>query len=538
MSDIVPRPLRNVDPVLFGMGLLGLAVLPWFLLGDGGNRASWALQATLDLGMVVMALRLARLTAGERYSRRFWRAMAVATGLCVVGDGYQSLLVFADPARTNVSLVQTALVVSGMTLMVVVMLIHPLGRAGRQRLRLWLDAATVLVAVAVFLWYFSLGSQLADGNWADRYAAAASSAAMLVVTFGVLKLVFSGTAPFSLLAGTLGSIGVAGSAVGTSVALVLTGGSHPRVMIVVSLLPCVLVVFAMRLQEVRTRRHRSERLESRRRPFSRLPYLAVVSTQSLLVVALLGSDPDARIWGLTIGAVLITGLVLTRQLAAFFDNDRLLTSLDDQQEWFLALARHASDVTLVSDGYGWIRYASPAVARVLGVEPEAAVGQSLPDHVHTDDMPEFVALGTRLAATPGTDASAQLRLRHTDGSYRWFGVVGVDLRANPSVRGIVYNARDITEQYELQEELRHQATHDGLTGLANRALLNERLAATLGEVSVLVIDLNDFKQVNDAYGHHVGDELLVTVARRLTETIGPNDLAARLGGDELALVLA
>jgi diguanylate cyclase (GGDEF)-like protein len=153
-------------------------------------------------------------------------------------------------------------------------------------------------------------------------------------------------------------------------------------------------------------------------------------------------------------------------------------------------------------------------------------------------MPEFTTLGARLAAAPGTDAAAQLRLRHMDGSYRWFGVVGVDLRANPSVRGIVYNARDITEQHELQEELRRQATHDGLTGLANRALLNERLAGTRGELSVLVIDLDGFKQVNDVYGHHAGDELLVTVADRLTAAIGPGDLAARLGGDEFAVLLA
>jgi diguanylate cyclase (GGDEF)-like protein len=107
------------------------------------------------------------------------------------------------------------------------------------------------------------------------------------------------------------------------------------------------------------------------------------------------------------------------------------------------------------------------------------------------------------------------------------------------VRGIVYNARDITEARQLQEELRHRATHDGLTGLANRGLLAERLAALPadGPAGVLVLDLNGFKQINDRYGHHAGDELLVTVATRLTALLRPGDVAARLGGDEFAVLL-
>jgi diguanylate cyclase (GGDEF)-like protein/PAS domain S-box-containing protein len=534
------KPRRDLlpDPVLLGLGLLALACVPWFLAGPGGPGTSWLLQTGLDLSLVVFAVRLARLSAGQRYSRRFWRAMAVATALCAIGDGFQTFLVLSTGTAT-ISVFQTALVVLAMSTMVVVMLCHPLGTSGRQRLRLGLDAATVLIAVAVFLWYFSLGSQLSSGHGADRYVAAASSAVMLVIAFGVLKLILSGTAPFTLAAGIAGSVGVAGSALGTSIALIVTGGSNPRAMIVVALLPCILTAASLRLQEVQLRRRAGDSLLDRTRRFSRMPYLAVIATQVLLVVALLGTRSDARIWGLSIGVVLITALVLGRQLIAFHDNDRLVTTLDSQREWFLALAQHASDVTMVVDEAGRIRYASPAVARVLGTAPEAAVGEALHDHVHPQDLPVFAGLRDRLTSAPGTDASAQVRLRHADGSYRWLDIVGVDLLGNPDVAGVVYNARDVTQAHRLQEELRHQATHDGLTGLANRALLGERLreAATAAELSVLVIDLDGFKEINDVHGHHVGDDLLIAVAQRLRAALSPGDTAARLGGDEFAMLL-
>jgi diguanylate cyclase (GGDEF)-like protein len=104
--------------------------------------------------------------------------------------------------------------------------------------------------------------------------------------------------------------------------------------------------------------------------------------------------------------------------------------------------------------------------------------------------------------------------------------------------------RSLTRLRELQEQLRHQATHDPLTGLANRALLNERVSHALdlldrssGSVAVLALDLDDFKTVNDSLGHGVGDELLVLAAQRLRDCIRPGDTVARHGGDEFTILL-
>ncbi|MDG6106705.1 GGDEF domain-containing protein [Dactylosporangium aurantiacum] len=531
------RPLLR-DRVLLGLAGLTVAVVLWFLLGPGGGRSSWLIQTGLDVTLVFLSRRLAALCAAQPAARRFWRSMTVTAVCCAAGDGYQSVLVLLHPAAT-VSTVQTVLVVLGMSGMVVTMLRHPLGADGRQRLRLWLDAATVMAGVAVFLWYFSIGAELGSDHLVDRLATAAVSAVMLVIVLGVLKLILSDTAPFTLLAGVIGSIGTAGTAVGASVATVLTGASNPRIMTVAQLIPCILVVFSLRLQELQTRRRPAGRRGAARGRFSRMPYLAVIATQVLLVVALTGIGPGVRIWGVTAGVVVITLLVLTRQLAAFHDNDRLLTDLHVQKEWFSSLVQHASDVTIVVDAQDTVTYASPAAVRVLGTDPAQALGAVLRQRVHPDDVAAFDALPGRLATAPAGQVAAQLRLRHADGGYRWLDVIGADLRAHPSVRGVVYNARDITEARALQDKLRHQATHDTLTGLANRALLGERLQQrTGGQVSVLVIDLDGFKAINDGHGHHAGDHVLTTVAARLTALLHPGDLAVRLGGDEFAVVPA
>jgi len=270
----------------------------------------------------------------------------------------------------------------------------------------------------------------------------------------------------------------------------------------------------------------------------------VAATQILLVVALTGTGGGPRIWGVAAGVVLITGLVLARQVAAFHDNERLLTERDEsmrrlseQKEWFSALVQHASDLTVVTGGDPeTVAYASPAAQRFLGTE---LTGDALSEQAHPDDLPVLRALTDRLATAPGTNADAEIRLRHADGTYRWLHLVGTDLRANPAVGGIVWNGRDITDAHRLQDELRHQATHDALTGLANRALLQQRVraAAPDARIAVLLLDLDGFKQVNDVHGHHAGDQVLVAVANRVGALLGPAGTLARLGGDEFAVLL-
>jgi diguanylate cyclase (GGDEF)-like protein/PAS domain S-box-containing protein len=271
----------------------------------------------------------------------------------------------------------------------------------------------------------------------------------------------------------------------------------------------------------------------------------VVATQLLLLNDLLRHGSGARAWGATIGAITITGLVLTRQILAFHDNARLVTNLDESllqlgrhEERFRSLLQHASDITMIAGKDGQIGYASPALERVLGFPPPYQSVRGIENRIHPDDQAGWHRFNVDLLDAPGGDAAMQLRIRHRDGSWRWLDVIAVNLLDNPSVSGVVYNARDVTEARELQDRLRHEATHDALTNLANRALFDERVRLVdAGTVTIFVIDLDDFKRINDSYGHAVGDGLLVAVAQRLRECVRPCDTVARLGGDEFAVLL-
>ena len=209
-----------------------------------------------------------------------------------------------------------------------------------------------------------------------------------------------------------------------------------------------------------------------------------------------------------------------------------------------ALVEHASDLVCVADDVGRVIYASPAVARVLNLSASELEGTPVFDLVHPDDRENLMGKMEEIVNTPGISPSLEARVAHADGGWRHMEVVTTNLLNNPAVSGIVINARDITERVEVAAQLEEKAFHDELTGLPNRSLLLERLADALHRASrhdrmvgVLFLDLDRFKVVNDSLGHGVGDELLSETARRLEQTIRPDDTVARLGGDEFVVVI-
>ena len=529
------RQIRGLfaDPVLSVVGLFGVLAVPWFLTGAGGSLSSWLAQSGIDLLNLWLGTRLYRLPGVGRHGRRFWAAVIAAMGCSAVADSYQTMLVASGHAAGQGSIVQTGLVAAGMIVVVITMMFHPLGGAGRQRLRMCLDAATVLTAVAVFLWYF----MLAGAHLGERLAAAVTAAVMLLVTFGLIKLIYSDSAPFDRAPGVIGALGVTGTAVGTPIAAMLTGQAGSHVMYLAQLAPCLLMPVSLRLQERSTRRRAGRRVAAERKGFSRLPYAGVAGTQLLLVAALPAVGADLRIWGVAAGALVSTGLVLARQQAAFHDNERLVTELSASREWFSALVQQAADLIVVVGADDLVQYASPAAERILGARVGLPAAGTIDPRIHLDDRPALDALNRELAVA--ATAEAELRVVQDDGAHRWLHVIATDLRDNPSVRGVVWNSRDITEARRLQDELRHQATHDMLTGLANRVLLQQRVreSAPDAPICILLLDLDGFKQVNDGLGHHAGDEVLITVARRLAAVLGRAGTVARLGGDEFAVLL-
>lgn len=214
------------------------------------------------------------------------------------------------------------------------------------------------------------------------------------------------------------------------------------------------------------------------------------------------------------------------------------------EERFRSLIQNSADVNMILGTDGRVAYESAAVERVLGHQVDERIGRRLVDLVHPDDRDWGERLLADVMRSPGAQMSGELRLRHRDGSWRYVESVLKNLIDDPAVGGVVVNYRDVTERRALEDELRHQAFHDALTGLANRALFADRLEHALSRtrrfrhpVAVLFIDLDDFKTVNDSLGHGEGDQLLVAVADRLRHAVRAGDTIARMGGDEFAVLV-
>jgi len=212
----------------------------------------------------------------------------------------------------------------------------------------------------------------------------------------------------------------------------------------------------------------------------------------------------------------------------------------DGEAYFRTLIQSAADVILIVGDDERIRYASPSASALFGwPDLTGAPLTRLVADTHHERLTE--ALDT---ARRGSGEGVDLTAVCADRRLLQVECTGRDLRDDPTVRGIVLTVRDVTERRRLENDLAHQAYHDGLTGLANRALFRNRLDEAFArachdgaELGVLFVDLDDFKEVNDSLGHAVGDQLLVAVGQRIARAAGPGDTAARMGGDEFAILV-
>jgi diguanylate cyclase (GGDEF)-like protein/PAS domain S-box-containing protein len=221
----------------------------------------------------------------------------------------------------------------------------------------------------------------------------------------------------------------------------------------------------------------------------------------------------------------------------------MLEARRHSEERFRALVQHASDLILVIDEHGGVAYASPAVERVLGDPDALGFGSSLLDAVHPSDRSRLRSSILAWSQRPGVADPIEVRVAHASGEWRQVEAIANNLLADPAVAGIVVTTRDVTERKAFEEHLAHQALHDPLTGLPNRALVLDRLNHGLAranrtgtQVGVLFLDLDRFKLVNDSHGHAAGDEMLVALAQRLSSTVRPADTVARFGGDEFVVL--
>lgn len=270
------------------------------------------------------------------------------------------------------------------------------------------------------------------------------------------------------------------------------------------------------------------------------PYLAAaVCTLGILHNVIEGRRVD-RVVVLT-GCTVVLALVV-RQGIMLLDNIALTHELAQKENHFRSLVQGSSDVIMIAAPSGVLRYVSPAAAGVYGRDAEELVGTELASLIHPEDLGRVVhELRRFLAAEPSVEPTTRMECRFRSGSGDWLNVESTVSRHQG---GLIFNSRDVTERVRLQAQLQHNAEHDPLTDLPNRALFTERVRGALtgrraGDegTAVLFIDLDGFKGVNDRLGHQAGDELLIQAARRLADSVRAGDTAARLGGDEFAALI-
>ena len=237
---------------------------------------------------------------------------------------------------------------------------------------------------------------------------------------------------------------------------------------------------------------------------------------------------------------------LSSQVALALESAALTQDLLLQQSEarFASLVKNSSDVVAVIEPDTVLRYASPSASRVLGFEPAELEGTRFIDLIHADDKTRALSFLTSTGDGEGHTGLMEFRMRHRDGTYLSTETLRTSLVHDQNVKGIVLNTRDITERKQFEEQLQHQAFHDPITNLANRALFRDRVLHAIERqerdhkpIAVLFMDIDDFKTVNDSLGHAAGDGLLQEVGDRLKKALRSADTAARLGGDEFAILL-
>ena len=281
-------------------------------------------------------------------------------------------------------------------------------------------------------------------------------------------------------------------------------------------------------------------------PFAALtPYAALMLAGYALLMLHEGSfgDPAGLIaWVVCIAA----GLLFARQAIAAALSLAVQTGLATRsaEARFNALIRNTADVIAIVAADGTISYVTPTAERIFGFAAQDLIGQRLDELVLVDDRVRLREFLARDLAQSGASGVVEARVPRGDERQRVVEIHGSNMDHEPAIGGRLLNLRDMTDRKGMEEQLKRMALHDPLTLLPNRSLFRDRVEHSVAvgkrngrSVAVMFVDLDNFKNVNDSFGHATGDRVLHKSAQRLVKATRGGDTVARLGGDEFAVLL-
>ncbi len=252
----------------------------------------------------------------------------------------------------------------------------------------------------------------------------------------------------------------------------------------------------------------------------------------------------------TVRTVEIFGSIIGNREQVIFndvtDRRKAETAISESRGRFKNLVEASSDWVWETDGHGVYTYASPKVSDILGYKPEEVLGKTPFDFMPPEEAERVSDIFTDIAASQRPFSLLENVNLHKNGNRVVLETSGVPFFDNAgSLKGYRGIDRDITERKRAEETIRYQAYHDLLTGLPNRALFADLLDHEILEMqrlgkklAVLFLGIDQFKNVNDSFGHAAGDQLIRHIAAELKNSIREFDTLARIGGDEFALLLS
>jgi diguanylate cyclase (GGDEF)-like protein/PAS domain S-box-containing protein len=536
--------LRILIVLLFAAGLAGFVTGPDVLGLDANGRIAWQAAATLGGPLAAAVACLLASRRGTDAERSAWRSFAIGSGIYFAGNAGYLALALVDRVPVFPSLPEAAFFVMAMFFTAgMLQFTQVRKRFGAVQLYNFALIYCAVALSAIFVLNHNIATSVMP-PFATVVAFLYPALWWAVATFGVLSLVLYAYGRKSMAYGLMVLAVVAEATADSRYALALMDGSYTiggitqllwiasSGLIVWSALEQIAAMRQPRVKEYdMARTRRSDRSIAQ----ATVPALAVGAILlSGSVSGVVSGEPYSYVAAvLAIGFALVAGFrehwIINTQRTLRGTVEKSREDLAASRKQLMAVLESTHDSVLVIDRHWNVVYWNHHAAETINQRDKLREGISI-----WELFPAALTSGEgdyyKRAIETGQPEEFEIFV--TDRQL-WLGI-----KAYPTEEGLSIFFRDISGQKKARDEIEHLAHHDPLTGLANRTLFQKRLNEAQGnEVAVLLLDLDHFKEVNDALGHPVGDILLVNVANRLRDVLGEKVTIARLGGDEFAAIL-